>query len=189
MRSKSENMDKITVGDKTFRLYIPYEEFSADIDRVAAQLSGDFAAAELPPVFLCTLNGAMMFCSELLKRCTFPLELASIKVSSYIGTQSTGVVEVRQDLTCDVKGRDIIIIEDIVDTGHTINMMKQYLEQKGARSSRICTLFYKPDSFRYKDSIKLDYVAREIRNEFIVGFGLDYNELGRNTRDIYILDD
>ena len=182
-------MDKITIGDKTFRLYIPYEEFSADIDRVAEQLDADFASAENPPVFLCTLNGAIMFCGELLKRCTFPLELASIKVSSYVGTQSTGVVEVRQDLTCNVKGRDIVIIEDIVDTGHTIRMMKQYLEQKGARSSRICTLFYKPDSFHFKESIKLDYVAREIKNEFIVGFGLDYNELGRNTRDIYILDE
>ena len=182
-------MDRITVGDKNFRLYIPFEEFSKDIDRVAGELQRDFGQSEVPPVMLCTLNGAMMFCSELLKRCSFPLELASVKVSSYAGTSSTGVVEVKQELSCDVSGRDLIIIEDIVDTGFTIQLMKQYLEKKGARSSRICTLFYKPESFRFKDSIRLDYVAREIQNQFIVGFGLDYNELGRNSKDIYILDE
>lgn len=182
-------MDKIKVSDKTFRTYIPYEEFSKDIDRVAAQLNKDFENAPEPPVLLCTLNGAIMFCSELMMRCNFPMELASIKVSSYAGTHSTGVVEVKQALTCDVAGKVVIIVEDIVDTGYTMQLMKQFLEEKGAKESRICTLFYKPESFKFKDSIKLDYVAREIQNQFIVGFGLDYNELGRNIKDIYILDE
>lgn len=182
-------MAKIKVGDKTFRTYIPYEEFSKDIDRVAEQLNKDFTDAPEPPVFLCTLNGAMMFCSEIMKRCNFPMELASIKASSYVGTQTTGVVEIKQALTCDVKDKVVVIVEDIVDSGFTIQMMKQFLAAKGARDTKVCTLFYKPESYRFKGIIPLDYVCREIQNQFIVGFGLDYNELGRNTRDIYILDE
>lgn len=182
-------MDRIKVGDKTFRTYIPFEEFSKDIDRIAQQLNNDFANAAEPPILLCTLNGAMMFCSEIMQRCTFPLELASIKASSYVGTQTTGVVEIKQALTCDVKDRVVIIVEDIVDSGFTIQMLKQFLAAKGARQTKVCTLFFKPESYRFKDSIPLDYVCREIQNQFIVGFGLDYNELGRNTKDIYILDE
>ena len=182
-------MQKVTLFDKTFRPYIKYEEFSKDIDRVADQLNNDFAGSEEIPVLLCTLNGAMMFCSELMQRLTFNCELASIKVSSYVGTQSTGVVEVKHPLTCDVEGRTVIIVEDIVDTGFTMKLMKQFLEEKGAKESRICTLFYKPDSFKFKNTIKIDYVARQIQNQFIVGFGLDYREIGRNFKDIYILDE
>ena len=182
-------MDRIRVSDKVFRTYIPFEEFSKDIDRVAAELTRDYADSPKPPIFLCTLNGAMMFTGELLKRVSFPLELASIQVSSYSGTKTSGVVEVSQPLSCDVSGRSVVIIEDIVDTGLTIQLLKRYLLEKGAKDSRICTLFYKPESFKFKDSIRLDYVAREIQNQFIVGFGLDYNQLGRNSRDIYILDE
>lgn len=180
---------KIRLFDKTFRPYIPYEEFSKDIDRVAAQLNEDFRDSEDIPVMLCTLNGAIMFAAEIMKRVEFTCELASMKVSSYAGTHSTGVVEVKQPLTCDVKGRRVIILEDIVDTGYTLQLLKQFLEEKGAVESRICTLFYKPESFKFTDTIKVDYVAREIQNQFIVGFGLDYNEIGRNSKDIYILDE
>jgi len=182
-------MEKVTLFDKTFRTYIPYEEFVKDIDRVADQLNHDYSGGEDIPIILCTLNGAIMFCAELMKRITFPCELASIKVSSYVGTQSTGVVEVKQAMTCDVKGRRVIIVEDIVDTGFTMQLMKQFLLEKGALDSRICTLFYKPESYKFKDTIKIDYIAREIQNQFIVGFGLDYNEIGRNYKDIYILDE
>ena len=182
-------MEKVTLFDKTFRPYLRYEDFSKDIDWVAAQLNEDFDGCEDIPIVLCTLNGAMMFCSELMKRLTFNCELASIKVTSYVGTQTTGVVEVKQPLTCDVRGRRVIIVEDIVDTGFTMQLMKQFLADKGALESRICTLFYKPQSFRFKDTIQIDYVAREIQNQFIVGFGLDYKEIGRNFKDIYILDE
>lgn len=182
-------MEKVTLFDKTFRTYIPYEEFVKDIDRVADQLNRDYSGGEDIPIILCTLNGAMMFCAELMKRITFACELASIKVSSYVGTQSTGVVEVKQAMTCDVKDRRVIIVEDIVDTGFTMQLMKQFLLEKGALDSRICTLFYKPESYKFKDTIKIDYIAREIQNQFIVGFGLDYNEIGRNYKDIYILDE
>ena len=160
-----------------------------EIDRVADQLNRDYSGGEDIPIILCTLNGAIMFCAELMKRLTFNCELASIKVSSYVGTQSTGVVEVKQPMTCDVKDRRVIIVEDIVDTGFTMQLLKQFLAGKGARDSKICTLFYKPESFRFKDTIKVDYIGMEIQNQFIVGFGLDYNEVGRNFRDIYILDE
>lgn len=182
-------MEKITLFDKTFRTYIPYEEFVKDIDRVAEELNRDYSDGEGIPIILCTLNGAIMFCAELMKRINFPCELASIKVSSYVGTQTTGVVEVKQPMTCNVRDRRVIIVEDIVDTGFTMQLMKQYLTDKGARDSRICTLFFKPESYKFRDDIKIDYVAREIQNQFIVGFGLDYNEIGRNYKDIYILDE
>ena len=180
---------KIKLHDKTFRPYIPYEEFSKDIDRVAGELNRDFKYCTDVPIILCILNGAIPFTAEILKRLDFPCELASVKVSSYVGTKSTGVMEIKHPLTCDVKGRRVIIVEDIVDTGYTMDMMKGYLREKGATDSYICTLFFKPESYKFFDSIKIDYKARDIQNQFIVGFGLDYNELGRNTKDIYILDE
>lgn len=182
-------MDKITLFDKTFRTYIPYDDFIKDIDRVADELNRDFEGCTDIPVILCTLNGAVMFCAELMKRINFPCEFATIKVSSYVGTQSTGVVEVKQPMMCEVNGRRVIIVEDIVDTGFTMQLMKRFLADKGASETRICTLFFKPESFRFKDTIKIDYKARDIQNQFIVGFGLDYNKLGRNLKDIYILDE
>lgn len=182
-------MEKITIFDKTFKTYIPYDEFIGDIDRVAEELNRDYSGGDDSPIILCTLNGAVMFCAELMKRITFKCEFATIKVSSYSGTQTTGVVQVKQPMLCDVTGRRVIIVEDIVDTGYTMKLMKSYLSEKGAVDSRICTLFYKPESYRFKDVIKVDYIAREIQNQFIVGFGLDYNEIGRNLKDIYILDE
>jgi hypoxanthine phosphoribosyltransferase len=110
----------------------------------------------------------------------------SIKLSSYEGTNSTGKVRQALGLTADIKGRRVIIIEDIVDSGNTIVELKKILADNGAAESRICTLLYKPDA--YKQNMPLDYVAMEIPNDFIVGFGLDYDELGRNYRDIYVLD-
>lgn len=182
-------MEKITLFDKTFKTYIPYEEFIRDIDRVADELNRDYSGGEDIPIVLCTLNGAVMFCSELMKRLNFLCEFATIKVSSYVGTQTTGVVQVKQPMMCDVKGRRVIIVEDIVDTGLTMKILKDFLAEKGAGETRICTLFFKPESFRLKDVIKVDYIARDIQNQFIVGFGLDYNEVGRNFKDIYILDE
>ena len=182
-------MDKIKVHDKIFRPYIRYEEFSKDIDRVAAQLNADFKDSGEVPILLCILNGSVMFTGELMQRLDFPMELASIKVSSYMGTQSTGIVELRQPLTCDVKDRTVIIVEDIVDTGYTIELLKSFLREKGAKETRVCTLFFKDESYQFTGRIKIDYVARHIQNQFIVGFGLDYNEQGRNSRDIYILDE
>lgn len=182
-------MEKIKLHDKTFRTYIPYSDFSKDIDRVADELNRDFKDCTDVPIILCVLNGAIPFTAEILNRVKFPCELASMKLSSYIGTKTTGEARITQPLTCNVKGRRVIIVEDIVDTGCSLDRLKSFLKEEGAAESYICTLFFKPEAFRFKDKFKVDYKARDIQNQFIVGFGLDYDELGRNSKDIYILDE
>lgn len=179
-------MEKVTLYDKTFRKYIPYEKIAAAIDAVAEKINNDFEGCEDVPVLLCVLNGSIMFTAELMKRIRFNCQIVSTKLTSYSGTETTGRVKQAMGLTADIKGRRVIVIEDIVDSGNTIVALKQILEEKEVKEARMCTLLLKPDA--YKKDIALDYVAMEIKNEFIVGFGLDYDELGRNLKDIYILD-
>ena len=179
-------MEKITLKDKTFRKVISYEQLSAAIDAVACKINADFKNCDDVPVLLCVLNGSIMFTAELMKRLQFNCQVVSTKLTSYEGTGSTGNVKQALGLTADIQGRRVIVVEDIVDTGNTIVELKRILEERGASESRICTLLYKPEA--YKKDVVLDYVAMEIPNDFIVGFGLDYDELGRNYKDIYVLD-
>ena len=179
-------MNKVKLYDKTFKPFIPYERLEKAIDVVAEKINADFNGCEDIPVILCVLNGSIMFTSELMKRLTFNCQIVSTKLTSYEGTNTTGKVKQAMGLTADIKGRRVIVVEDIVDSGNTIVELKRILEEEGASESRICTLLLKPDA--YKKDIKLDYVAMEIPNDFIVGFGLDYDELGRNLKDIYVLD-
>lgn len=179
-------MGKITLKDKTFKLSIPYERIEAAIDKVAAKINDDFNGCEDVPVLLCVLNGSIMFMGELMKRLTFNCQVVSTKLTSYEGTNTSGVVKQAMGLTADISGRRVIIVEDIVDTGNTVVELKKILADKGAIESRICTLLFKPDA--YKKDIRIDYTAMEIANDFIVGFGLDYDELGRNLKDIYTLE-
>jgi hypoxanthine phosphoribosyltransferase len=179
-------MDKVKLYDKTFRTFITYESLKKAIDEVADKINADFNGCEDIPVLLCVLNGSIMFTSELMKRLTFNCQIVSTKLTSYEGTSTTGKVKQAMGLTADIKGRRVIIVEDIVDSGNTIVELKRILEEKEASESRVCTLLLKPEA--YKKDIKIDYVAMEIPNDFIVGFGLDYDELGRNLKDIYVLD-
>lgn len=179
-------MEKITLKDKSFNISIPYERIETAIDKVAAKINEDFNGCEDLPILLCVLNGSIMFMGELMKRLTFNCQIVSTKLTSYEGTNTTGAVKQAMGLTADITGRRVIIVEDIVDTGNTIVELKKILSDKGASESRICTLLLKPDA--YKKDIKIDYVAMEIPNDFIVGFGLDYDELGRNLKDIYSID-
>lgn len=179
-------MKKIKLHDKVFRLYLRNEEIEKSIDEVAEKINRDFDGGNEVPIFICVLNGAIMFTAALLKRVHFDAELVSLKMSSYCGTESTGTVLVPLGLTGDITGRTVIICEDIVDTGNTIVALKEYLFSKGAKDVRICTMLLKPGVYRKPD--KLDYIGREIPDDFIVGYGLDYNELGRNFEDIYVLD-
>ncbi len=179
--------EKITLQDKTFKPFIRNERILKAIDEVAARINGDFNGCTDVPVVLCVLNGAIPFTGELLQRLDFDCQLVSIKLSSYQGTKSTGTVLNVMGLTSDVAGRRIIICEDIVDTGNTIVALKEMLLSKGAADVRICTLLLKPEV--YDKHEKIDYVGMEIPNAFIVGFGLDYNELGRNSKDIYVIDE
>jgi hypoxanthine phosphoribosyltransferase len=178
-------MKQIKLKDKTFRVSIPYEEISKAIDKVAEKINSDFNGCEDIPVLLCVLNGSIMFMGELMKRLEFNCQIVSTKLTSYDGTSTTGKVKQALGLTADITGRRVIVVEDIVDTGNTIVELQKILADAGAAESKICTLLYKPEACR-KD-LSLDYVAMEIPNDFIVGFGLDYDELGRNYKDIYTL--
>ena len=179
-------MEKIQLHDKVFRPFISNEELEMAIDQVAARINEDYADSPTPPVFLCVLNGAIMFTAAMMKRVNFPAKVVSIKMSSYTGTKSTGTVLNVMGLTGSVKGERVIIFEDVVDTGNTIVALKEMLLDKGAADVRICTMLFKPDV--YSKDEKIDYVGKSIPNDFIVGYGLDYDELGRNLKDIYVLD-
>ena len=178
---------KIKLHDKYFKPFISNAEMEEAIDRLAERVNADFRDSDDVPIFLCVLNGAIMFTAAMMKRVNFKAELVSIKLSSYQGTASTGTVLIPIGLTAPVDGRRVIIFEDIVDTGNTIVALKEMLLSKGAREVRICTMLLKPEV--YKKDEKLDYVGKEIPNAFIVGYGRDYNELGRNLPDIYVLDE
>ena len=179
-------MGRIQLKDKYFVPYIPYKKIEAAIDKVAEKINRDFKNTNDTPILLCVLNGSIMFTSELMKRLNFKLELSSIKLSSYEGTLSTGVTRKVIGLTSSIRNRTVIIVEDIVDTGKTINDLHDLILEAGANDVRVCTMLLKPDV--YKGGVDLDYVGMEIENKFIVGFGLDYDQLGRNLTDIYILD-
>ena len=179
-------MEKITLKDKTFKKFISYEKISEAIDEVANKINADFEGCTDVPILLCVLNGSIMFMGELMKRINFNCQTISIKLTSYEGTNTTGKVKQAMGLTSSIEGRRVIVVEDIVDSGNTIVELNEILKEKGAAESKICTLLLKPDA--YKKDIKIDYVAMEIPSDFIVGFGLDYDELGRNYKDIYTLD-
>ena len=180
---------KIRLHDKSFKKFIPNEDIEKAIDTVAERLNQDYADAtdEDPVVMLCTLNGAIIYAAELLKRIQFPLVLKACKLSSYVGTSSTGQVKTEVPLPAHLEGKRVLIVEDIVDTGGTIVAMMDQLQALHVKEARVCTLLLKKEV--YKKDVKLDYVAMEIPNRFIVGFGLDYDELGRNIKDIYVLDE
>lgn len=182
-------MDRIRLYDKCFRPYIKFEEFEKNIIQVAEKLNEDYSSGEDIPILLCVMNGSLMFTAELMKHLRFNMELASVKLSSYEGTSSTGNVIVKQPIASNVKGRRVIIVEDIVDTGTTIVALKKLLAEQGVKDAKVCTMFYKPEAYKYAESDPVEYISMEIQNQFIVGFGLDYNELGRQLRDIYILDE
>lgn len=180
-------MEKLKFHDKVFRPYISSEKIESIIDGVAEKINRDFADSGEVPIFICVLNGAMMFVAGIMKRVNIPAELVSIKMSSYCGTNSTGDVKITMGLTRPVKGRRVIVFEDIVDTGHTVVALKKHLLEEGAKDVRICTMLLKPEVYKMPE--KLDYVGAEIPNAFIVGYGLDYDELGRNLNGIYIIDE
>ena len=167
------------------RILFSKEQIATRVKELGTQLSKDYAGKN--PILICILKGSVLFFSDLIKEITVPINLDFMAVSSYgSGTVSSGEVKMVKDLDSSIENRHVIIVEDIVDTGNTIVELKRILADKGASQSYICTLLMKPDAYRH--SVPIDYVALEIPNDFIVGFGLDYDELGRNYKDIYVLD-
>ncbi|MFC6998595.1 hypoxanthine phosphoribosyltransferase [Rufibacter roseus] len=171
----------VTIHDKQFSLYIPERKILHSVEIVATRLSHDYRGKR--PLFLSVLNGAFMFASDLMKEMSTPCEISFIRLASYSDMHSTGKVKEIMGLNEDIRGRHIIIIEDIVDTGHTIAGLLPQLRQKGPASVEVATLLIKPESLQHNLAIK--YPAMSIANDFVVGYGLDYNGLGRNLRDIY----
>lgn len=174
-------MTTVQVKDKQFELFIPESKLLAEIERVAAEINRDFQKKD--PLFLIVLNGSFMFASDLMKNIQIPVEVSFVKLSSYAGTETTEQVKELIGLNEDISGRDIVIVEDIVDTGLTMKDMIALVESGNPASISICTMLYKPNKIKVNLNIK--YVAMEIPDDFIVGYGLDYDGYGRNLREIY----
>lgn len=174
-------MKTIKVVDKEFGLYIKQEEVEAVIKRLATEISNDYK--DKNPIFLIMLNGAFMFASQLLKEIDGDCETSFVKYSTYSGDESTCEVKELIGLNSDLTGRDIIILEDIIDTGFTMNCLIQKLHSMNVASVKIATMLFKPNKFQF--DYKIDYIGMNIDNEFIVGYGLDYKEHGRNYASIY----
>lgn len=176
---------KVKLYDKTFEVMIPAEEIDKAVAKVAEQINSDYASTAKAPIFVGVLKGSYMFLADLVRKITFNNEIVFVQISSYEGTQSTGEIKQKLGIDFDIEGRDIILVEDIVETGHSINHMINYIKSLNPNSVNVCTLFFKPDKYQYTLPIK--YSAMEIGNEFIVGYGLDYDQLGRSLKDIYVL--
>ena len=174
-------MDTIQIKDKRFRTFITENEILKQVARVADEINRDLADEN--PLFVSVLNGSFMFTSDLMKHLNMPCELSFVKLASYEGTSSTGKVKELVGLNNDITGRTVVIVEDIVDTGFTMERLIETLRQRNPKDIRIATLLVKPDKLQVK--LDIHYVAMNIPNDFIVGCGLDYDGLGRNYRDIY----
>jgi hypoxanthine phosphoribosyltransferase len=174
-------MNKVKVSDKEFGLYISQDKIEDSIQTVADQINQDMEGKN--PLFLVVLNGAFMFAAELFKGLTIECEISFVKLTSYCGTETTNVVRELIGLDHSLEGRNVVIVEDIVDTGHTMKYTIEKIRNLKANDVRIATMFFKPKSFQY--DYPINYVAMNIDNEFIVGYGLDYEQRGRNLPNIY----
>jgi len=170
------------VKDKQFELMIPDLEIKNAVKRLAQKIYLDYRDAN--PLFVSVLNGSFIFTADLLRELQLQAEIEFIKVSSYQKT-SRGELQVHLDLMSELDGRPVIILEDIVDTGNTIKYLLQHLKDKNCQSIEIATLLLKPDIFDYSFPVK--YVGIEIENKFVIGYGLDYDGLGRNLKHLYKL--
>lgn len=176
-------MNKVKVLDKTFETFISEVEILERVREVAERINRDFA--DKNPIFLALLNGSFVFMADLMRMITIPCEVSFVKLASYEGVTSTGKIKEVIGINEDLSGRTVVIVEDIVDTGLTMKRMVESLETRNPESIHICTLLIKPDKLQV--DLNIEYAAMEIPNDFILGYGLDYNQQGRNLRDIYVL--
>lgn len=176
-------MNTIHIKDKSFTTFITEDKIMKEVSRVAAEINRDLKDSE--PLFLSVLNGSFMFTSDLMKNIDMPCDISFVKLASYSGDSSTGKVKELVGLNEDIAGRTVVIVEDIIDTGITMQRLLETLKARNPKEIRIATLLVKPEKLQV--DLKIDYVAMEIPNDFIVGYGLDYDGKGRNYRDIYVL--
>lgn len=175
------SQNEVTLHDKTFSVYISAEEIRELTKKVAAEIERDLAGEK--PVFVGVLNGAVFFVADLLRELKMDCELGFVGVSSYEGTKSKGQVTVNMPMDKGITGRVVVLIEDIVDSGLTLQYLLEKVSEAKPKALKTAALLYKPQAF--KGSYKVDYIGKEIPNDFVVGYGLDYDGLGRNLKDIY----
>lgn len=176
-------MRETVILDKRFREMITGEAISKRVDELAAQINRDYAGKDV--VFIGILNGAFLFAADLFKKIDLKARISFVKLASYEGTRSSGSIKELIGWNEDIKGMEVVVIEDIVDTGHTLELIVGELKVRKAANVRIATLLFKPDA--YKKTIPVEYVGFSIPNDFVVGYGLDYDGYGRNLPSVYTL--
>jgi hypoxanthine phosphoribosyltransferase len=176
-------MRETVILDKKFREMIPGDEINKRISEMAAEINRDFRGKDV--VFLGILNGAFLFAADLFKKIDLKARISFVKLASYQGTRSSGSVKELIGWNEDIKGMEVIVLEDIVDTGHTLELIVGELKLRKVAGVKIATLLFKPDA--YKKKIPVDYVGFRIPNDFVVGYGLDYDGYGRNLPSVYTL--
>lgn len=176
-------MDIIKIKDKSFRVSISEAVIKSRVKALAEQISKDLDGKN--PLFLCVLNGAFIFAADLMREITIPCNISFVKLASYEGTISTGKVQEVIGLNENISGRTVVIVEDIVDTGRTMRQMIESLGTRNPASVQICALFVKPD--KLEEPLDVDYVAFSIPDDFILGYGLDYDQEGRGLKDVYTI--
>lgn len=174
-------MSTVNIHDKRFEIFIPAEKIQLQIKRIANEINAAYVGQR--PLFIAILNGSFMFASDLFKALHLEAEICFVKLASYQGVKSTGKVVTSIGLDVPLKDRDIIIIEDIVDTGKTLSDFIPQLAVQNPSSIKVATLLHKPDALKFP--LDLHYVCFEVENKFLLGYGLDYDGLGRNLPDIY----
>lgn len=179
-------MSTVVLHDKKFKICMTAAQIDNAVAKVAEKINTDLKDVDVP-IFISILNGSFMFTADLMRKIEVKSDVVFVKLASYQGTESTGEVKQIVGLTKGVEGKTVVVVEDIVETGNTIEEIHKILKDAGAADIKICTLLYKPDA--YKKDITIDYAALQIPNDFIVGYGLDYNQLGRQYKDIYVLDE
>ncbi len=177
---------RVSVADREFRLMIGAAQLDAEIARVAGELTERYR--ESNPLVVCVLNGAAMFHADLVRRMPIQMELDYLRASSYGDRmESSGAVKLAAEGSTRIEGRNVILVEDIVDTGTTVRRLREYYRERGAGSVEVAALLYKPEADRFGEAP--EYAAFRIPNRFVVGFGLDYRQQGRNLPGVYVLDD
>ena len=174
-------METLQIKDKKFAVSIPEAEIRRQVKRVAEEINRDLCGRK--PLFLAILNGSFIFAADLMREITLESQISFVKLASYSGMSSTGEVADMIGLDADIEGRDVVVVEDIVDSGLTMQHVMEMLRARNPRSLAVCTLLVKPE--KSKVDVDIRYRCFEIPNDFIVGYGLDYDGFGRNTRDIY----
>jgi hypoxanthine phosphoribosyltransferase len=177
-------MQSVEVNGLVFDEYLSADKIAELVDNVAERINRDYAGRA--PLFICVLNGAFMYASDLFKRITLPCEITFVRLKSYEGTSTTGDVKILTPLTVDIKDRDVIVIEDIVDTGLTMHGFIHQLQEMGANSVELTSFLFKPEALKYADATP-KYAGLEIPTKFVLGYGLDFDERGRNLPALYVL--